>query len=87
LLVDTDPIHSLAIFYAAIAGVCLFLSGLIAGHHDNMAVYNKIPQRIRQLRWLEHLRGRPGFRVWRTMWKTISGRWRAISTSAACWAA
>jgi site-specific recombinase len=57
LLADTDPLHSLAVFYAAIAGVCLFLSGLIAGHHDNMAVYNRIPQRIRQLRWLKRLLG------------------------------
>lgn len=57
LLADTDPIHSPAVFYAAIAGVCLFLSGLIAGHHDNLAVYNKIPQRLKQLRWLKRLLG------------------------------
>lgn len=57
LLADTDPIHSLAVLYAAIAGVCLFLSGLVAGHHDNLAVYNKIPQRLRQLRWLRRLLG------------------------------
>lgn len=57
LLADTDPIHSLSVLYAAIAGVCLFLSGLIAGHHDNLAVYNKIPQRLKQLRWLRRLLG------------------------------
>lgn len=57
LLADIDPIHSLAVFYAAIAGVCLFLSGLIAGHHDNLAVYNKIPQRLKQLHWLRRLLG------------------------------
>ncbi|MGA8148604.1 MAG: site-specific recombinase [Gallionellaceae bacterium] len=57
LLADTDPIHSPAVFYAAIAGVCLFLSGLIAGHYDNLAVYNKIPQRLKQLRWLRRLLG------------------------------
>jgi site-specific recombinase len=57
LLAGTDPIHSLAVFYAAIAGVCLFLSGLIAGHHDNLAMYNKIPQRLKQLRWLRRLLG------------------------------
>lgn len=57
LLADIDPIHSPAIFYAAIAGVCLFLSGLIAGHHDNLAMYNKIPQRLKQLRWLKRLLG------------------------------
>jgi site-specific recombinase len=57
LLAETDPVHSLAVFYAAIAGVCLFLSGLIAGHHDNMAVYDRIPERIRQLRGLKRLLG------------------------------
>ncbi|MCB5185119.1 site-specific recombinase [Methylobacillus gramineus] len=57
LLDSNDPLHSGAVFYAAIAGVCLFLSGLIAGYHDNLAVYNKIPQRLRALRWLEKLLG------------------------------
>ena len=57
LMADIDPFHSLAVFYAAIAGVCLFLSGLIAGHHDNLAVYNRIPQRLKQLRWLKRLLG------------------------------
>lgn len=58
LMEDIDPFHSLAVFYAAIAGVCLFLSGLIAGHHDNLAMYNRIPQRLKQLRWLERLLGK-----------------------------
>lgn len=57
LLVDIDPIRSGAMFYAGIAGVCLFLSGLIAGYHDNLAIYNKIPQRLRAVRWLEWLLG------------------------------
>jgi site-specific recombinase len=57
LLADINPIHSLALFYAAIAGVCLFLSGLIAGYHDNLAVYNKIPQRLRALKSLQKLLG------------------------------
>ncbi|MDO9280983.1 MAG: site-specific recombinase [Methylotenera sp.] len=57
LLADIDPIHSGALFYAAIAGVCLFLSGLIAGYHDNLAVYNKIPQRLRAVKWLKKLLG------------------------------
>jgi len=57
LLVDIDPVHSGALFYAAIAGVCLFLSGLIAGYHDNLAVYNKIPQRLRAVKWLQSMLG------------------------------
>ena len=57
LLADIDPFHSGTIFYAGIAGFCLFLSGLIAGYHDNLAVYNKIPQRLRALKWLQNLLG------------------------------
>jgi len=57
LLADIDPINSAALFYAAVAGVCLFVSGLIAGYHDNLAVYNKIPQRLRALVFLQKLLG------------------------------
>ena len=53
MLHDLHPFASLALFHAAIAGVWLFMSGLIAGYHDNIAVYNRIPDRIRQLKWLE----------------------------------
>lgn len=57
LLASIDPLHSGSLIYAAIAGVCLFLSGLIAGYHDNLAVYNKIPQRLRAVKWLHKLLG------------------------------
>ncbi|MGL1833241.1 site-specific recombinase [Rhodocyclaceae bacterium SMB388] len=48
-----DDVHPLsgAIVFAAIAGVCLFLSGLIAGYYDNLSAYGRIPQRLLQLRW------------------------------------
>ena len=59
LLDDVDAIHTPALFYAAIAGVCLFLAGLIAGYHDNLAIYNKIPQRLAALSWLQKLLGQP----------------------------
>ncbi|MEJ2794074.1 site-specific recombinase [Iodobacter sp. LRB] len=52
LLQDLSPIASLAIFHAAIAGVCLFMSGLISGYYDNKAIYNDIPERIAALPWL-----------------------------------
>ncbi|WP_227430165.1 site-specific recombinase [Psychrobacter sp. I-STPA6b] len=48
LLDDLNPIRSLALPHAAIAGVFLFLSGLIAGYYDNLAVYNKIGLRIQR---------------------------------------
>lgn len=57
LLHDLDPLHSLALFHAAIAGVCLFLSGLISGYYDNKAVYNRIPERLRQRKSLQKLFG------------------------------
>lgn len=46
LLHDLDPFRSLALPHAAIAGVYLFLSGLIAGYYDNLALYNQIGARI-----------------------------------------
>ena len=64
LLHDLDPFHSLALPHAAIAGVFLFLSGLIAGYYDNLALYNHIGarivrhktlQRILPKSWLERL--------------------------------
>jgi site-specific recombinase len=57
LLHDLDPVASPALLYAAIAGVWLFASGLISGYYDNAAVYNRIPQRIRQLRLPARLLG------------------------------
>jgi site-specific recombinase len=57
LLHDIDPLHSLALFHAAIAGVCLFVAGLISGYYDNKAIYARIPARIGQLRWLQRLLG------------------------------
>jgi site-specific recombinase len=57
LLHDINPFASLALFHAAIAGVCLFLAGLISGYYDNKATYNRIPDRIFQLRWLRKLMG------------------------------
>lgn len=48
LLDDLNPFTSLAIFHAAIAGVCLFLAGLISGYYDNMAIYHRIGERLRQ---------------------------------------
>jgi site-specific recombinase len=52
LLHDIDPIGSPALFYAAIAGVCLFVAGLISGYYDNQALYTRWAQRIAQLRGL-----------------------------------
>lgn len=57
LLMSNDPFKSGSIFYGAIAGVCLFLAGLIAGFHDNLSAFNKIPERINALPWLRKVLG------------------------------
>ena len=57
LLHDLDPIHSLAIPHAAIAGVYLFLAGLISGYFDNRAAYDGIAERVAALPWLRRLVG------------------------------
>lgn len=57
VLHSLDPFTSLAIPHAAIAGVCLFFSGLIAGYFDNMAVYRKVGPRLKAHRKLKALMG------------------------------
>ncbi|MFC5476305.1 site-specific recombinase [Paraherbaspirillum soli] len=57
LLHDIDPLASLALFHAAIAGVCLFLAGLISGYYDNKALYTHMAQRVERARWLRKLLG------------------------------
>ncbi|NLF54198.1 MAG: site-specific recombinase [Thauera phenolivorans] len=56
LLGEIHPL-SAAPVYAAIAGVCLFLSGLIAGYYDNLSAYKRIPERLLQLQWPRRLLG------------------------------
>ncbi|MEL0028910.1 MAG: hypothetical protein VW625_09680, partial [Perlucidibaca sp.] len=55
LLHDLDPLHSLALLHAAIAGFLLFLSGIISGYYDNQAIYSRIPERIAAHPWLRWL--------------------------------
>jgi len=57
LLHDIDPIHAPTLIYAAIAGVCLFVAGLISGYYDNKALYTRWAQRVSQLRGLRRLLG------------------------------
>ncbi|HEX9152261.1 MAG TPA: recombinase [Flavobacterium sp.] len=46
LLIDLSPVHSLAILHAAIAGVFLFLSGIISGSVANRDKHNQVFFRI-----------------------------------------
>jgi len=56
LLDDLSPL-GWAIPHAAVAGVFLFLSGLISGYFDNKASYARIGERVARLRWLRALAG------------------------------
>lgn len=47
LMQEQNPIASPALFYAAIAGIWLFVSGLVAGYVDNRCLYLNFPNRIR----------------------------------------
>lgn len=57
LLHDVSPFASLALFYAAIAGVWLFMAGLVTGHVDNLTVYERLAPRVAALPWLRRALG------------------------------
>ncbi len=57
LLHDLHPWQSLALVHAAIAGVFLFLSGLISGYYDNQSLYHRVPERLRRVKRLRALLG------------------------------
>ncbi len=48
LLTDASPIHSKLILHAAIAGVFLFISGIIAGNVSNKQKHNQFAYRIEE---------------------------------------
>jgi site-specific recombinase len=48
MLYDNHLFDSPSLIYAAIAGLFLFLSGIVSGLVDNRVVYAKIPERIKQ---------------------------------------
>jgi site-specific recombinase len=57
LLAAHHPFLSGSLFYAAVAGVCLFLSGLVAGYVDNFSTFNRIPERLKALGWARRVFG------------------------------
>jgi site-specific recombinase len=58
LIHDSHPWESLALLHAAIAGVWLFVSGLVSGYYDNKALYTRMGERVQQLHGLRRLLGR-----------------------------
>jgi len=60
LLQEIDPLQSASLLYAAIAGVWLFIAGLVSGYADNMTAYSAIGERVSKVRWLIMLTGEKG---------------------------
>lgn len=58
LLREVQPFTTLSLFYAAIAGVWLFVTGLVSGYVDNMAAHSQVGQRVAYLGFLQRLIGR-----------------------------
>lgn len=46
MLVELHPWASWALLHAAIAGVCLFASGVISGYYDNLCVFGRVGARL-----------------------------------------
>ena len=55
LISELHPWKSLSLFHAGIAGVCLFMAGIISGYYDNAVVFRKIPLRMRQHPFLQRI--------------------------------
>ncbi|HEY0029127.1 MAG TPA: hypothetical protein VGC65_00100, partial [Bacteroidia bacterium] len=56
-LEDLNPFNSLCLVHAAIAGVLLFVAGLLSGMADNSNIYNRYPERIKKHRILRKIIG------------------------------
>jgi site-specific recombinase len=61
LLAEINPFGSAALIYAAVAGVGLFLSGIVSGYYDNKTIYQRIPERLLRLTLPPRLLGQ---RIW-----------------------
>jgi len=57
LLYDLDPFQSKAILHASIAGVFLFISGVISGNISNNSVFFQIPKRIEKNPFINYFFG------------------------------
>jgi len=76
LLAEIDPFRSAALFYAAVAGVGLFLAGIVSGYYDNQCVYRAIPERLQRLALPRRLLGA---RLWKAAVAYLAPRWGGIA--------
>lgn len=56
LLKELDPLGA-APFYAGIAGIWLFMAGLVSGYVDNQAAYSRLGERVASHPWLTTVLG------------------------------
>lgn len=78
LLKDINPIESMAILHASIAGVFLFLSGIISGSISNKIKYKKIYNRVKEHPVLKISLGKEGaqnFASW------IERKWAGVASN------
>lgn len=57
LLLKNHPWLSGSLFYAAVAGVFLFMAGVVSGYFDNRNLYRGLSKRVARLPWLVWLAG------------------------------
>ncbi len=60
MLAELHPWASWALLHAAVAGVCLFLAGVISGYYDNLCVYGRVGARLAAHPLLRRLLGPAG---------------------------
>ena len=79
LVTDLSPIHSLAILHAAIAGIFLFLSGIIAGSVANRDKHRHVYYRIQEHPLLKksfgRIRAKKLAKLYEKKWAGIISNW------------
>jgi site-specific recombinase len=73
VLRSLDPLHSGTVFYAALTGVLLWMSSLVAGWVGNWTVYRRIPQALEEHRFGAHIGERRMHAVARWFSSNVSG--------------
>lgn len=63
LIEELHPLESNSILYASIAGVYLFISGLISGYYDNQVVYNQLSARLQRHKLLLMVKEKWRFKI------------------------
>jgi len=75
LLAELNPFSGTTLFYAAMAGVGLFLAGIVSGYYDNQSVYRRIPERLQRLSLPPQLLGA---RLWGVIVEYLRHHWGGV---------